>query len=47
MKTITLPNVRDSLALDRYHVTVPPDVAGARPGRPRPDGRPWEVSGKR
>jgi quinolinate synthase len=28
MKTITLPGVRDSLALDRYHVTVPPDVAG-------------------
>jgi quinolinate synthase len=27
MKTITLPNVRDALALDRYHVSVPPDVA--------------------
>jgi quinolinate synthase len=27
MKTITLPGVRDSLALDRYHVTVPPDIA--------------------
>jgi quinolinate synthase len=27
MKTITLPGVRDSLLLDRYHVTVPPDVA--------------------
>ncbi len=28
MKTITLPRVRDSLALDRYHITVPADVAG-------------------
>jgi len=27
MKTITLSRVRDSLVLDRYHVTVPPDVA--------------------
>jgi quinolinate synthase len=27
MKTITLPNVRDSLALDQYHITVPPDIA--------------------
>jgi quinolinate synthase len=27
MKTITLRGVRDSLALDRYHVTVPPEVA--------------------
>ena len=27
MKTITLPGVRDSLALDRYHITVPPDIA--------------------
>jgi quinolinate synthase len=27
MKTITLPGVRDSLLLDRYHVTVAPDVA--------------------
>jgi quinolinate synthase len=27
MKTITLTGVRDSLALDRYHVTVPPDIA--------------------
>jgi quinolinate synthase len=27
MKTITLPGVRDSLALDRYHVTVPPEIA--------------------
>ena len=27
MKTITLPGVRDSLALDRYHVTVPADIA--------------------
>jgi quinolinate synthase len=27
MKTITLTGVRDSLALDRYHVTVPPEIA--------------------
>ena len=27
MKTITLRGVRDSLALDRYHVTVPHDIA--------------------
>jgi quinolinate synthase len=27
MKTITLENTRDALTLDRYHVTVPPDVA--------------------
>jgi quinolinate synthase len=27
MKTITLPGVRDSLALDRYHVSVPPEIA--------------------
>jgi quinolinate synthase len=27
MKTITLPGVRDSLTLDRYHITVPADVA--------------------
>ena len=27
MKTITLPAVRDSLRLDRYHITVPPDIA--------------------
>lgn len=27
MKTITLASVRDSLALDRYHITVPPDIA--------------------
>jgi quinolinate synthase len=27
MKTITLPSVRDSLALDRYHVTVAPEIA--------------------
>lgn len=27
MKTITLESVRDALARDRYHVTVPPDVA--------------------
>jgi quinolinate synthase len=27
MKVITLPNIRDALALDRYHITVPPDIA--------------------
>jgi quinolinate synthase len=27
MKTITLPEVRNSLALDRYHITVPPEIA--------------------
>jgi quinolinate synthase len=27
MKTITLPGVRDSLVLDRHHITVPADVA--------------------
>jgi len=27
MKAITLKGVRDSLALDRYHITVPPDIA--------------------
>jgi quinolinate synthase len=27
MKTITLNNLLDSLRLDRYHVTVPPDIA--------------------
>jgi quinolinate synthase len=27
MKTITLTGVRDSLVLDRYHVTVPPEIA--------------------
>ena len=27
MKTITLPRVKESLELDRYHITVPPDVA--------------------
>jgi quinolinate synthase len=27
MKTITLTGVRDSLRLDRYHVTVPPEIA--------------------
>ena len=32
MKTITLPNVRDSLALDRYHITVPPDIAARARG---------------
>ncbi len=50
MKTITLENMRDSLLLDRYHVTVPsrhrgagtrgggPD-GGARPGRRPQAGR--------
>ena len=33
MKTITLTNVRDSLALDRYHITVPADIAARRPAR--------------
>jgi quinolinate synthase len=27
MKTITLPAVRDSLALDQYHITVPEEIA--------------------
>ena len=27
MKAITLPGVRDALALDQYHVTVPPEIA--------------------
>ena len=27
MKAITLTGTRDSLALDRYHITVPPDIA--------------------
>jgi quinolinate synthase len=27
MKTITLTGVRDSLTLDRFHITVPPDIA--------------------
>jgi quinolinate synthase len=27
MKSITLPGVRDSLALDRYEITVPEDIA--------------------
>jgi quinolinate synthase len=27
MKAITLPNVRDALVLDRYHVSVPTDIA--------------------
>jgi quinolinate synthase len=27
MKTITLPNVRDSLLLDRYEITVPEEIA--------------------
>jgi quinolinate synthase len=26
MKTITLPRVKESLELDRYHITVPPDI---------------------
>ena len=32
MKTITLPSVRDSLALDRYHITVPADIAARARG---------------
>jgi len=32
MKVITLTGVRDSLALDRYHVTVPPDIAARARG---------------
>ncbi|HUR94830.1 MAG TPA: quinolinate synthase NadA [Gemmatimonadales bacterium] len=32
MKTITLANVRDSLALDRYHITVPEDIAARARG---------------
>ena len=32
MKTITLANVRDSLALDRYHITVPPEIAARARG---------------
>ncbi len=32
MKTITLANVRDSLALDRYHITVPDDIAARARG---------------
>jgi quinolinate synthase len=27
MKTITLPRVKESLELDRHHITVPPEVA--------------------
>jgi quinolinate synthase len=32
MKVITLTGVRDSLALDRHHVTVPPDIAARARG---------------
>jgi quinolinate synthase len=32
MKTITLSNVRDSLALDRHHITVPPEIAARARG---------------
>jgi quinolinate synthase len=32
MKAITLPGVRDSLLLDRYHVTVPPEIAARARG---------------
>jgi len=32
MKTITLPGVRDSLVLDQYHITVPPDIAARARG---------------
>ena len=32
MKTITLTGMRDSLLLDRYHITVPPDIANRARG---------------
>ncbi len=32
MKTITLSGVRESLVLDQYHVTVPPDIAARARG---------------
>jgi quinolinate synthase len=32
MKVITLPNVRDSLKLDQFHVTVPADIAARARG---------------
>ena len=32
MKTITLPRVKESLELDRYHVTVPPAIAARARG---------------
>jgi quinolinate synthase len=32
MKTITLSAVRDSLLLDQYHITVPPDIAARARG---------------
>ena len=32
MKAITITGVRDSLALDRYHITVPPDIAARARG---------------
>jgi quinolinate synthase len=32
MKAITLKGVRDSLVLDRYHVTVPPEIAARAKG---------------
>jgi quinolinate synthase len=32
MKTITLSGIRDSLVLDQYHVTVPPDIAARARG---------------
>ncbi|MGH7701808.1 MAG: quinolinate synthase NadA, partial [Gemmatimonadales bacterium] len=32
MKTITLANVRDAIALDRYPITVPPDIASRARG---------------
>jgi quinolinate synthase len=32
MKTITLTGTRDSLLLDRYHITVPPDIANRARG---------------
>ena len=47
MKTITLPNVRDALALDRYHVTRATRHRRPGPRCARSDGGAWEVSGER
>jgi quinolinate synthase len=32
MKAITITGVRDSLVHDRYHITVPPDIAARARG---------------
>jgi quinolinate synthase len=32
MKAITITGVRDALALDQYHVTVPPEIAARARG---------------